>query len=261
MRRWNTRTEGEGVFEAFSDMALLMLAAFIFLFALLLIVFRLQGGNGGANTAEVRRLKAELAAMQAKVERLENELLQMASNDVDAQIEHVLSQVGLGQGQGRKDFELFVEGLRKLPGTDLHIVVDATGSMHGVTTFLIPVLRVIAIRSGKRVTAVSWFADGRSATYQGTMAEMFDRLMQNAPFVGADETIGRAFREIAKRAPAPSAYLLIGDEPPTDRVAYHEIPAPVFTLPLGQDSDTPVRLAYERIARETGGRMLVLHFR
>ena len=251
--------EAEGVFEVFSDMALLLLAAFIFLFALMLILFRVEGGDPEA-ARDYARVKKELAQARAEIARLNREMERLAKDDVAVQMERVLAQAGLSEGEGRKDFELFVEGLRRLPGHTLHMVVDATGSMHGVTTFLIPVLRVIAIRSGKEITAISWFADGRTGTYQGTMAEMFDALMQNAPFVGADETIGKAFRDIAQDAPTPSAYLLIGDEPPTDTVHYAEIPAPVFTLPLGSKNDAPTRLAYERIARETGGRMLVLRF-
>ena len=251
--------EGEGVFEVFSDMALLLLSAFIFLFALMLILFRMEGGDPKA-TREYARVKQELAHAKAELARLNKEMKLLAQGDVAVQVERILAQAGLAQGKGRKDFDLFIEGLRRLPGHTLHMVVDATGSMHGVTNFLIPVLRVIAIRSGKEITAISWFADGRTGTYQGTMAEMFDALMQNAPFVGADETIGKAFRDIAQSAPIPSAYLLIGDEPPTDTVHYAEIPAPVFTLPLGSKNDAPTRLAYERIARETGGRMLVLRF-
>ncbi len=259
--RWRRDAqESEGVFEVFSDMALLLLAAFIFLFALMLILFRIEGGDPQA-TREYARVKKELARTKAELARLNRELEQLAKADVAMQMDRVLAQAGLAKGEGRKDFELFVEGLRRLPGHTLHMVVDATGSMHGVTAFLIPVLRVIAIRSGKEITAISWFADGRTGTYQGTMAEMFDALMKNAPFVGADETIGHAFREIAEAAPVPSAYLLIGDEPPTDTVHYAEIPAPVFALPLGSKNDAPTRLAYERIARETGGRMLVLRFR
>ncbi len=250
------RQSGEGVFEAFSDMAMLMLAAFVFLFALILMISQLEGAGGGASREEVQKLKAELSEARKRLDRLEKDFEATAGADVEAQTERILAQVGLAHGKARKDFDLFVEGIKRLPGHTLHLVVDATGSMHGATLFLLPVLRVIAIRSGKKITAVSWFADGRSATYQGRMAEMFDMLMQKAPFIGADETIGHAFRDIAKRAPIPSAYLLIGDEPPTDTVHYAEIPAPVFTLPFG--TDAPAIVAYERIARETGGRMLRL---
>ncbi|MDX8406314.1 MAG: hypothetical protein R8K50_09245, partial [Mariprofundus sp.] len=87
----------------------------------------------------------------------------------------------------------------------------------------------------------------------------FDKLMSEAPFVGADETIGHAFRNIAASSAVPGAYLLIGDEPPTDEVRYHEIPAPVFTLPLGSSSGN-THYAYQKMADDTGGRMLKLKF-
>ncbi|PJC69593.1 MAG: hypothetical protein CO017_07485, partial [Zetaproteobacteria bacterium CG_4_8_14_3_um_filter_59_5] len=71
--------------------------------------------------------------------------------------------------------------------------------------------------------------------------------------------VGHAFREIARTSPLPSAYMLIGDEPPTDEVGYHEIPAPVFTLPLGLN-DSGTIFAYKTLAEQTGGKMLKLKF-
>lgn len=252
----------DNFYEIFSDMALLMLAAFVFLFALILISARLQGGDDQQQVhAEVEQLRQQLAEAEARNKQLQEEMTALAGTDVQEQMEQILDSVGLGHGQGRHDFDMFVEGLRKLPGETLHLVVDATGSMHGVTTFLIPVLRVIAIRSGKRVSAVSWYGDRRTGTYQGSMGEMFDQLMQKAPFVGTDETIGHAFRSLAKDAPVPGAYLLIGDEPPTDTIRYHDIPAPVFTLPLGFDKDSRTKYAYQELSQKTGGRMLLLRFR
>jgi len=241
-------------------MALLMLAAFIFLFALILVNAQLQGGGKEeVNNKEVEQLREQLAEANQRNRQLQEEMNDLAGKDVKEQMDKVLASAGLSEGNGKRDFDLFVAGLRHIPGKELHLVVDATGSMHGVTTFLIPVLRVIAIRSGKHVSAVSWFADGKTGTFTGTMGAMFDKLMQNGPFVGADETIGHTFREIARTSPVPGAYLLIGDEPPTDNVGYHEIPAPVYTLPLGIN-DSSTLFAYKTIAEQTGGRMLELKF-
>ncbi|MDQ6997756.1 MAG: hypothetical protein Q9M17_03490, partial [Mariprofundus sp.] len=97
-------------------------------------------------------------------------------------------------------------------------------------------------------------------TAKGSMGAMFDQLMQEAPFSGSDESIGHAFDAIAQNSPIPGAYLIIGDEPPTDTVHYHTIPAPVFTLPLGS-SDSSTKVAYQKIADTSGGRMLELRFR
>jgi len=259
MSRRHTQSP-DNFYEIFSDMALLMLAAFIFLFALILITAQLQGG-GKANVSryELEDLQAEVVKAKARNEQLQREMDNLAGTDVHEQMEKVLASAGMAKGKGRKAFDLFVKGLRDLPGKDLHLVVDATGSMHGVTTFLIPVLRMIAIRSGKHLSAVSWYADRRVGTYTGTMGSMFDQLMQDAPFVGADETIGHAFRNLAKDSPVPGAYLLIGDEPSTDDIYYSEIPAPVFTLPLGS-SDSSTKVAYQTLADRTGGRMLELKF-
>lgn len=266
----------DNFYEIFSDMALLMLAAFIFLFALILINAQLQGSGKAEETQqEIADLKKKLAEAKHESLELQHELNNLASvnaqeqlqnvdalmsgKDVQEQVDKVLLSAGMATGKGRKDFDMFVEGLRNLPGKDLHLVVDGTGSMHGVTTFLVPVLRLIAIRSGKHLSAVSWYADRREGTYTGSMGEMFDQLMADAPFVGTDETIGHAFRHIAADSPVPGAYLLIGDEPPTDEVGYHEIPAPVFTLPLGT-SNGNTRYAFQKLADMTGGKMLVLKF-
>jgi len=250
----------ENFYEIFSDMALLMLAAFIFLFALILVNAQLQGGGKSElDSMELERLQQQLAEAEQRNVQLQEEMNELAGKDVKEQMEKVLASAGLSKGKGKRDFDLFIQGLKDLPGRELHLVVDATGSMHGVTTFLIPVLRVIAIRSGKHVSAVSWYADRKTGTYTGSMGAMFDNLMQNAPFIGADETVGAAFREIANTSPVPGAYLLIGDEPPTDSVGYHEIPAPVFTMPLGLNDSSTI-FAYKTIAEQTGGKMLKLKF-
>ncbi len=260
--RSRKRDTTDNFYEIFSDMALLMLAAFVFLFALILISARLQGGGETQQTRrELEQLQQQLEEAEQRNQQLQEEMTTLAGTDVREQMEKILASAGLNKGKAKHDFDMFVKGLRDLPGEDLHLVVDATGSMHGVTTFLIPILRVIVIRSGKRLSAVSWYGDRRTGTFQGSMGEMFDQLMQKAPFIGTDETIGHAFRTIAHEAPVPGAYLLIGDEPPTDEIHYHAIPAPVFTLPLGFDNDSSTRFAYRKLAEQTGGRMLTLRFK
>ncbi len=266
----------ESPYEIFSDMALLMLAAFIFLFALILINAQLQGSRSDpVSEREMATLKEQLVESEQVNRKLQQEINNLASVDaqqqldnlqslmdgenVQQQVDKVLLSAQMATGKGRKDFDMFIKGLRNLPGKDLHIVVDATGSMHGVTTFLIPVLRLIAIRSGKHLSALTWYANRREGTYEGSMGEMFDKLIEDAPFIGTDETIGHAFHHIATASAVPGAYLLIGDEPPTDRVHYHEIPAPVFTLPLGTSTGN-TKYAFRKMADETGGKMLELKF-
>ena len=139
-------------------------------------------------------------------------------------------------------------------------MVDATGSMHGVTTFIIPVLRIIVIRSGQKLDAITWFSDGKAETYTGSMGNMFDLLMAGAPFVGSEETIGLAFTHAAKSAPKPGAYIIIGDEPSADKIHYFHIPSPVFSIPLGQ-SNPDTNWAYQKLADETGGKRLKLEFK
>jgi hypothetical protein len=132
--------------------------------------------------------------------------------------------------------------------------------MHGLTSFLIPVLRAIVVRSQKKLSAITWFSDGEAETYQGTMGEMFDKLMSGAPFGGNRETIGKAFRVAARNAPPPGAYVLVGDEPSDDQVYYSDIPSPVFTLPLGR-SDPDTNANYREIADKTNGKMMHLDFK
>jgi len=250
----------ESIYEVFSDMALLMLAAFIFLFAMMLMISKMQGTGESEKTQQyIEQLEGDLAKAKSKNAELLQDMNALVGSSTEAQMEKVLSSVGFGSGKGRKDFELMVNGLRAMPGEDLHLMIDATGSMHGVTSFLIPVLRVIAIRSGKKLTAVTWYADYRAGTYTGSMGEMFDQLMQNAPFVGNQETIGNAFDSVGKLPAIPGAYILIGDEPPSDKVHYHAIKAPVFTLPLGS-SNSSTKVAFKKIADISGGRMLELKF-
>lgn len=256
-RRWAP----PNIHESFSDVALLMLATFIFLLVTILITSRMaEEYELPKLKKEVEELRQQLARSNSDKNRLLGELDNMADMSTDAQMDRALDAVGLGRGQGRKDFDLFIEGLKDIPGKELHLLVDATGSMHGVSSFLIPVLRVIVIRSGKHLDAITWFSSGKAETYTGSMGEMFDKLMQGAPFVGADETIGDAFRQAERNARIPGAYLLIGDEPSDDRIYYYDIPAPAFTLPLGRSNPTTI-WQYKELADRTGGKMLHLELR
>jgi len=255
------RSDDGNIHESFSDVALLMLATFIFLLVTILITSRM------AEQVQIPRLKAELQAMEKQLKRAQQEkarlvkdLDDMAGMSTDSQMDRVLEAAQIDQGEGRKDFEIFVEGLKDLPGKDLHLVLDATGSMHGVASFLIPILRVIVIRSGKHLDAITWFSDEKAETFSGSMGEMFDKLILGAPFIGANETIGDAFHKAALNAKEPSAYLLLGDEPSDDHIQYGEIPAPVFTLPIGRANPTTL-WEYGRLAEKTGGKMLHLDFR
>ncbi len=260
MRRKH-RSSPPNIYEMFSDIALLMLATFIFLLVTILITARM------AEQYQTPRLKAALAELQSKLDKSQAERTRLMTNmdtlvgfSTDQQMKKALAAAGLAEGNNHKDFDVFVKGLRDLPGDSLHLLIDATGSMHGVSEFLVPVLRIIVIRSGKKLDALTWFSDGKADTYRGTMGEMFDRLMEGAPFTGANETIGYGFRYAADHAPAPGAYLLIGDEPPADRIHYFDIPSPVYTLPIGRDNpDT--NWHYQKLAKETGGKMLHLELK
>lgn len=254
------RSSPPNIYESFSDIALLMLATFIFLLVTVLIASKQAEQYQTPKLKQaVKELQSELNKAEAERARMQANMDALATLSTDAQMDKALADAGLATGKNRKDFDLFIKGLRNLPGKTLHLLVDATGSMHGTATFLIPVLRVIVIRSGKRLEAVTWFSDGRADTFHGTMGAMFDRLMEGAPFIGANETIGHAFQYAATHSPAPGAYLLIGDEPPVDRIVYFNIPSPVFTLPLGRDNpDT--NWAFQTLADKTGGRMLHLEF-
>jgi hypothetical protein len=254
------RSSPPNIHESFSDIALLMLATFIFLLVTILITSKQAEQYQTPKLKQtVKQLQDQLRRADAEHARMQANMDALATLSTQAQMDQALAAVGLATGKNRKDFELFIKGLRELPGKTLHLMIDATGSMHGVANFLIPVLRVIVIRSGKHLEAITWFSDGRADTFHGTMGAMFDRLMEGAPFSGANETIGHAFRYAAEHSPAPGAYLLIGDEPPVDRIVYFNIPSPVFTLPLGRDNpDT--NWHYQTLADKTGGKMLHLEF-
>jgi hypothetical protein len=254
------RRFASSIHESFADVALLMLATFIFLLVMILINTRLgQEYELPRIRAELVEMKNELDKAYADRQRLLEDLGEMVGMTTEAQVERVLESFNVGSGEGRKDFDLFIQGLQHLPGEDLHLVIDATGSMHGLSSFLIPILRVIVNRSEKHVSAITWFTNERAETYTGTLGEMFDQLMIGAPFSGADETIGDAFRKAARNAPAPGAYLLLGDEPSDDRIYYSEIPSPVFTIPIGR---FPATLwEYQKLADNTGGRMMRIELR
>ncbi len=249
------------IYEMFSDIALLMLAMFIFLLVTILITARMAEQYQTPQLKEaIAKLQTELDKTQADRNRLMANMDALVSFSTDAQMESALAASGLAKGKNRKDFDVFIKGLHGLPGNTLHLLVDATGSMHGISEFLIPILRIIVIRSGKKLDALTWFSDGRADTYRGSMGEMFDHLMEGAPFIGANETIGHGFRHAAANAPVPGAYLLIGDEPPTDKISYFNIPSPVYALPIGRDNpDT--NWHYQKLADKTGGKLLHLELK
>lgn len=255
------KSEHANIFQTFSDVALIMLTTFIFLFVIIMISARVT------DSYEIPKLKKQIEEMSRQLQqseaansRLAQELDDIAGMSTESQMMRALEAASLSTGQGRKDFDIFISGLRDLPGEDLHLVVDATGSMHGLSSFLIPILRVIVIRSGKHLDAITWFSDEKAETYTGSMGEMFDQLMQGAPFIGANETIGDAFHKAAMNAKKPGAYLLLGDEPSDDPIYYSEIPSPVFTLPIGRSNPTTL-WEYQTLADKTGGKMLRLNFR
>lgn len=245
------------IYKSFSDLALMTLGAFLFLFVIIIMVSEM---SERAEVPELRKqvemLERQLNLSERDKERLKKEIESVIVADPASEEKMILESAHVG----RKDFDLFVNGLKDIPGKDIHLVVDATGSMHGVSGFLIPILRLIVARSGKEVSAVTWFSDNRMQTLTGTMGDMFDRLVQGAPFTGSSEYIGRAFRAAKNNAPRPGAYLLIGDEPSDDSVMYNDIPSPVFTLPFGR-SDPDTDWAYGNIAEKTGGKMLHLDFK
>jgi len=244
------------IYESFADVAFLMLATFIFLLVTILITARM------AAEYQVPKLKESLASAEARLklaqgekEKLTAEIGELLGTATEVQLNQILANAGVG----KKDFSLFVEGLEAVPGRDIHLVIDATGSMHGAAPFLIPILRVIIMRSGKRLSATTWFSDGEADTYVGTMGFIFDQLMQGAPFMGNNETIGRGFTKALENAPAPGAYILIGDEPSDDIIRYSDIPSPVFSLALG-NSDPNTITEYKTLSKKTGGIMLRMRF-
>jgi len=245
------------IYESFSDVSLLMLATFIFLMVTILITSRMaQEYEVPKLKSEITELKNKLATAQMDSQRLTKNLDEMSLSAESSPMQRIIEAATFG----KKDFDVFIEGLKKLPGKDLHLVIDASGSMHGLTSFLVPVLRTIVVRSGKKLSAVTWYSDNEAETYTGTIGTMFDNLMSGAPFGGNMETIGKAFRVAARNAAPPGAYILVGDEPSDDVIGYSDIPSPVYTLPLGR-SDPETNRHYQEIADRTNGKMLHLDFK
>lgn len=251
------RRQTPNIHESFSDVALLMLATFVFLLVTILITTRM------AEQEQIPKLKDRIEELQQRLDsanndkqRLAQDLEEIVVTNPQDQLEKVLKAASLG----KKDFDLFVEGLKDIPGDNIHLVVDASGSMHGVSSFLIPILRVIVTRSGKRLDAITWFSDYSAQTYMGSMGEMFDQLIKGAPFSGNLETVGKGLRVASQNAALPGAYMLIGDEPSDDTIYFHEIARPVFTLAMGR-SDPATTHQYQLIADKTGGKMLHMEFK
>ncbi|HKJ21985.1 MAG TPA: hypothetical protein VKA13_02770 [Gammaproteobacteria bacterium] len=245
------------IHESFADVALLTLATFIFLFVSIMITTRLSEQKQVPELeAKIKSLQKQIQSAQTDKKRLAKDLKDVVVDTPDDQLDKILKQASMG----RKDFDLFIKGLKDIRGDDIHLVVDATGSMHSVSAFLIPILRVIFARSGKRLDAITWFSDYTAETYVGSMGEMFDQLMKGAPFSGSMETIGKAFRIAEQNAPPPGAYLVIGDEQSNDTIEYSRIPSPVFTLALGR-SDPELTASYKELSSKTGGKMLEMELK
>ena len=251
------RTVYTNIYESFSDVSLLMLATFIFLMVTILITSRMaQEYEVPKLKKEIQELKNQLASSQLDAQRLTKNMDEMSLMAEGNAMDRIVESATFG----RKDFDLFIKGLKGIPGKDLHMIIDASGSMHGLASFLIPVLRTIVVRSGKQLTALTWYTDHRAETYTGTMGSMFDQLMTGAPFGGNLETMGKAFRVAERNAPPPGAYILVGDEPSDDKIYYSQIPSPVYSLPLGK-SDPETTRDFQKIADKTGGKMLQLDFK
>lgn len=247
------------IHESFSDVALLMLATFVFLLVAIIITSRVhEDVRTPQLQRQVNEMATEIEQLRQDKQRLYGELEAGAGLDGEDRLEEVLQAVGLSSGQGRKDFDVFISGLKQIPGREVHLVIDATGSMHGASTFLVPLLRVIMQRTGKQLAGLSWYADGATETYSGGMGEVFDRFMVGAPFLGSDETIGRTFAALADK-PAPGAYILLGDEPSVDRIYYDEVHSPVFPIAIGR-ANPDTQWAFQNMADSTGGRLLSLRF-
>src|SRR3569623_1997988 len=251
------RKETSTIYESFSDLALMTLGLFIFLFVIITITTQIAEKNELPKLRkQIAQLEQQLKLSEADKERLKKNIEKVIVTDPENEASTILSAANVG----RKDFDLFIEGLKDIPGKDLHLVIDATGSMHGVSGFLIPILRLIVARSGMNIPALTWFSDNHYTTYTGTLGEMIDQLVRGAPFAGNIENIGHALQAAAHNAPVPGANLLKGDESSDDTIKYTEIPSPVFTLPLGRN-DQDTQREYRTLAEKTHGKMLQLDFK
>ena len=96
-RRWAP----PNIHESFSDVALLMLATFIFLLVTILITSRMaEEYELPKLKKEVEELRQQLARSNSDKNRLLGELDNMADMSTDAQMDRALDAVGLGRGQG-----------------------------------------------------------------------------------------------------------------------------------------------------------------
>ena len=104
------RASATNIHESFSDVALLMLATFIFLLVTILITSKM------AESHQLPLLKKELAQLQQDLEkfkydndRLRSNMEELVGMSPDSQMERALASAGIGNGKNRKDFELFVQ--------------------------------------------------------------------------------------------------------------------------------------------------------
>ncbi len=198
----------------------------------------------------------------------ENASLSIVADNI---VEDVLKNAGIDKG----DLDVFIKGLKDLPGDRLHLVLDATGSMNEKKPFLRIILAVIVAKSGKKLTGITWFAGEEVRGYNqhhqyitttknrvesayGTQKEMFDKLFEKAPFGGGIENVKQGLEDAAKADPLPTVYLLLGDEGSNDGLPASSL-VPIFTMPV-QNVDPAVnkRLLqdYQALADLNGGMML-----
>ena len=116
------------IYESFSDLALMALGTFIFLFVTMVITSKMTEMN------EIPLLKDQIAALESQLKesqadknRFKKDMEKVLVTDQSSRAQMILDAVGVG----RKDFDIFIQGLKDIPGKDLHLIVDATGSMHG----------------------------------------------------------------------------------------------------------------------------------
>lgn len=220
-----------------------------------------------SQASQMQALQQSLASMQgqqsvAQQLQAENQQLQQQIQQLQAELqkgvpplpESYVAQARQSFGLGKRDFDLFIEGLKHLPGKDLHLVVDATGSMHSIKFFLRVLLMAIVAKSGKDITGLTWYANGMAETYHGTQAQMFDKMFAGAPFNGDQETMKHGFdTAVANSRPPPSAFLVLGDEPSNDGLPVFS-PSPIFSMPIG--TDPRLLRDFQALADLNGGKML-----
>lgn len=194
--------------------------------------------------------QSETETLRREVQRLQAEL----KKGIPPLPESYVDQARQSFGLGKHDLDLFIDGLRHLPGKDLHLVVDATGSMHSVKFLLRVLLMAIVTKSGKDITGLTWYANGQAKTYHGSQAQMFDMMFSGAPFSGDLETLKHGFdTAVANTRTPPSAFLVLGDEPSNDGLPA-TTPSPIFSMPIGDDPQ--LLQEFEVLAEMNGGKML-----